>query len=365
MISIAHLKAVLRLTQWLGPWSEYKSPPIHRYRVDVSYGTKTMALHLFCHPKKKPHGAIFLIPGVHFQGGEHPAIVRIAAIMAHAGFFVGVPSLLDFISSRITPDVIDQAEQAFASFIVQPAHPQTSTCIASISFGSLPAFGLASRAHIQEKISGVLTFGGYLEWLPVMQFCLDDSPGVPCDRRNFPIVFILLSEYWKESHNLDVILRAWDRYIEQTWRLEPKPTIEELREVAMPIAQQLNAAEQQIFLHGCGLTKDWKAVSQRAMTSLKTLDWLNNHTRIALMKCPIVAVHAMTDEIVPVAQAQALYRYHAHHPHSRWYRTGIYGHSGQNTSNQIAPLAIYRELRTLLAIIHRLTKMSLETSSSN
>jgi len=327
-------------------------------KVEVPYEKKSISLHLFQPKRRSTHGAMFLIPGVHFQGGEHSAIVRIASIMAHAGFFVGVPSLPDFISLRITPAVLKQAETAFASFLRQEDHPHTSTCITSISFGSLPAFALASMPHLQDAIGGVVTFGGYLEWIPVMRFCLDDSPGIPCDARNFPIVFTLLSDYWAKSHDTSTVLQAWDHYIHQTWVLESKPNKQQRREIAQPIAQQLSPENRKIFLQGCGLTEDWKKAADNAMKNMSQLDWLNNHTRISQMTCPLVAIHAMTDEIVPPEQAQKLYSHQQHHPFSQCYCTAIYGHSGQDTSSYISALTLYKEMRILLSILRKISYLS-------
>lgn len=364
MTSRKKLSTILRLGAWFGPWSSEKKPNVHSHTVHVPYEKKEISLKLFLPVHKKPYGAVFLIPGLHFQGADHDAIVRIASIIAHAGFFVGVPSLPDFISLRITPEVMLQVEHSFLTFVHLDEHPNTSTCITSISFGCLPAFSLASTHHLQHLISGVITFGGYLEWKPVMKFCLDETPGVPCDHRNFPIVFILLSQYWKEEYDVPAVLHAWDRYIHQTWLLCPKPNEYQRRAIALPIAHTLPQNEQKLFLDGCGLTKDWHHVSNHAIKEQTDLNWLNNHTRVEQMVCPIVSIHAMTDEIVPAGQAKKLYTCGSNHPYSRTYCTGIYGHSGQNTSQSLSTFILYKELRTLLSILRTLTHLSCALQSN-
>ena len=94
-----------RLARWLGPWTSLeRMPPAHHevVSVDMEDGREPTELWTWRPLRGRPRGALFLIPGLHFQGPAHPRLVRLARIGAHAGLLTAAPALPDFLKMRIT-----------------------------------------------------------------------------------------------------------------------------------------------------------------------------------------------------------------------------------------------------------------------
>ena len=348
-MSISHIITLLRLARHLGPWGDERDVmPICTEDIEVA-STK---LRLFVHPKRKHRHAIFLIPGLHFLGPDHQGITRLAHVYANAGYIVGVPFLRDFIALQIKESVLKETKDTFEVFLSRCM--DIKPMLMCISFGTLPALEIASHKKFRDRVGGVFTFGGYLDWRTTMEFCLFEEP---LSQTTYPVIFKLLSPFWEGEVDIVSVDRAWNRYIHATWNIEEMENNESARRgVAEELASHFSSEERQLFLQGCGLVSNWEERARFAMKNSHHLDWLDNHERVREMRSPLMAVHGAGDEISPPSQSIDLVKAYSHSDWAQAFVTGLYGHSRQNVLQGIK--AQFSEANTMLGIVRGILRLS-------
>ncbi len=346
---------MIRLARQLGPWAdEEQSIPVGQEEIQVERdGRRPMPMRLYRHPGRAHRSSLFLVPGFHFKGPDHPGIHRLATIFANAGYLVCVPFLEDFMALRLRPSVIDDAVLGFTEFLGHS--PKVKPVVMCISFGTLPALGIAAAESLRDSVGGVVTFGGYLEWRPTMRYCLFEEP---LSETNYPVVFNLLSGQWKDEVDISVVVGAWDRYIHASW---DQPEIEEeefRRKVANGIGEDLPPDERRLFLQGCGLEEGWEERAKRALEKTTGLDWIDNDWRIQDMTSPLLAVHGAGDVISPPSQSLRLAGLCSTDQRASAFITGIYGHSGKDENARSGMRAQAEEALKMVRILRELVGMS-------
>ena len=80
-------------------------PDTHREVCSVSLpsGGDPMEMLVWAPRSGRIRGALYVIPGLHFQGPNHPRLDRLARIIAHSGILVASPALPDFLAMRVRP----------------------------------------------------------------------------------------------------------------------------------------------------------------------------------------------------------------------------------------------------------------------
>ena len=80
-----------KLLYWLGPWVNQKRSPrgITRDSIVVDEGFS-----MWIYSPRKTTGAMFVIPGIHYEGPADIRVDRFARVLADSGMVVGVPLIL-------------------------------------------------------------------------------------------------------------------------------------------------------------------------------------------------------------------------------------------------------------------------------
>ncbi len=183
--------AALRLGRWLGPWSSETTLPRRVERIHHGFESRRRrhALRVYRRAGRGDAiGSLYVLPGLHFLGADHPRFDHFCAALADAGILVSVPFLEGFQALRLAEETLADARSGFEFFEGLSGRPHGRPGVFSISFGALPALDLAGA--VGDRIGGVVVFGGYAEWEPTLRFCLRGAPGQANDPRNRPVLFI-------------------------------------------------------------------------------------------------------------------------------------------------------------------------------
>jgi pimeloyl-ACP methyl ester carboxylesterase len=249
----------------------------------------------------------------------------------------------------IRPSVVGDIEVAFEKFLEYEEQPG----IFSISFGSFPALRLASNPKWASQIGGVITFGGYGDWLETIRLAMGRA-GVgkeDWDPLNTPVIFMNFLPYMpgapKDSGSL---FSAWRQYIEQTWG---DPTMKDPQKhspIAREIAQTVPEADRKIFLQGCGVEAGGGELFEAAQSeSSGWFDFLTPLSALSGIRCPVTVIHSAGDDVIPVEQADRIWD--ALPPRSRRQKivTGLVSHTGHNIPT-LGP-AVVHEFLSMIRIM--------------
>lgn len=350
----ARTAALLRLARWLGPWAdEGAAPAVQTERHVVEARTpeeRPFEMVVLRPARRRAHGALLLVPGLHHAGPDDPRLARFAAIMAHSGVLVASPLLPDFARLRLDPRLITDTERAFDALLARPDRPPGRPGVMSISFGSLAALRLASHPRYAEQISGVLTFGGYAIWQNAMRFCLSGPDGTPLDPVNWPVLFIDCIDRLPGVTDAERLLAAWRGFVVDTWGRPWMKARDQYVPIAERWAESVAPADRTLFMQGCCAAPGGEALIERAIVDIgDSRDFLDArpHMRQGL-RAPLFCVHGADDDVIPVTEAARIAEACGPDHPVKVLVTGLYGHSGQQrpTLRDSA-----REVRTLISIL--------------
>ncbi|MFT6397231.1 MAG: pimeloyl-ACP methyl ester carboxylesterase [Bradymonadia bacterium] len=296
---------------------------------------------------------VFIMPGVHFDGPDDVRLDRFARVMAGTGRAVVVPFLPDYLRLRPTEAVFSDADEFVQAALASEHRPDRRPALLfSISFGSLPAFYIASREHA-EQFSALVTFGGYGVWAPAVRFalCGDVRSGVEHpDPLNRPVVALNLCDQVEEMAPHVAQLRpAWREFCRQTWGRPEMKLRENFVPVAKGLADRLPDEVQDYFLMGCG-ARDGGV--ERLMEALAVGDWehLDPVQFISEIRIPLHVIHGRSDDVIPHTQVESILEACPPEHPVRAYKTGLYSHTGSESGGS-SPAAQIDEYRTMAGML--------------
>lgn len=344
---------VARLARWLGPWAPATASPrdVDSWDVDAD----GVVVRWYRGPRSRETGTIFIAPGVHYAGPDDPRLDRLARVFASSGRAVAVPFLPDFIDLRVTPAVFAQVERAFQCALSEATRPPGKPVVFSISFGSLPAFHLASVSH-RHEVGSLVAFGGYADWGAAVRFALTgfdplDGSTRASDPLNKPVVAINLVDAIPDmSPHADLLRPAWKEFCVRTWGRPEMRAPEAYGAVASAIAATLPPGLDELLLVGCGVRP---GLVERCEGALRSDRWqhVDPRARLPGIECPVRVFHGLDDDVIAHTQVDAiLASLPVGHP-ARGYRTGLYGHTG---AAAVSPIALARELVTMARMLDAL-----------
>lgn len=347
------------MARWLGPWSSDSAQPrvsIQEARIEIGTGRDPMLVRSYFPLGQKPIGALLMLPGMHFLGPSHPRMERLAAVVADAGIMVCTPFIPDYLALSFKERSVHDAQRAFDFLWAHPERPQGKPGVMSISFGCLPAFALIGHQAYADRVGTLLTFGGYRRWRSALRFCLKGSKEVPHDPLNRPIVFANLAEYLPPVNDKAEVIAAWHTFMLRTWGNENMKALIPRQRIAKELGTALSDDGRQLFLQGCGLKPGGDPLIDAAIDAATHLDWLDPAPHLENARCPLVAVHAVDDDVIRPEQSQWLLESWPEGLESKRLLTGLYSHSGQleneGRRRGLAPMA--SEVKTMLNVLSAL-----------
>ncbi|MEM9873658.1 MAG: hypothetical protein AAF928_02115 [Myxococcota bacterium] len=318
-------------------------------------------------------GVFVVLPGLHFLGPADHRLDRFCRILAAAGHEVVAPFLPDYAALRITRDTI-----ADARLVVQHAAARAAArgwprpAIFSISFGSLPALGVAADRVGREHVGALVLFGGYCDFSTALRFSLtgraptadDASPvDLPHDPLNAPAAFINLLPHFGPAVVDDprALADAWRDMARRTWGHPHLRPLAHRRAIAAVVGANLSPRDRSLFEDGCGLRPErlpaW--LDRGVVWAGDAMAFAEGAPLARAVTAPVVVCHGRDDDVIPHHEATRLYRaLGGPRRRHRLFITGLYAHTGA------APLAsaaaIGRELATLRGLVFALVDAATE-----
>jgi pimeloyl-ACP methyl ester carboxylesterase len=361
--------AWFRLLRWLGPWSKDHAPAsVVREEVVVPVdesSTTPMKAWLYRPTDRPVIGAYLVLQGLHFDGPADIRLDRFARILANAGFVVHVPFLPTFNSLVVDSGVFDEARRALLDLLSRDRVPLgVRPGVFSVSFGSLPAFHLASDSRTRDRIGALAVFGGYADFDATMRFACGDlrgvSPPPPQDPLNLPVLFLNVLDAVEEKPNdTSHVVDAWHAFVRETWgKMEMKQN-QRFVEVANKYAAGLSSdAERRLYLRGTRVEPGGPEMCLRALARRQYKPYLDPRPLFASIRCPVYVVHGMEDDVIPFTQLAAIVDAMPKDLPVHSYLTGLFHHTGSLSLGamvRMAPL-IAKELWYMGGILRALVR---------
>jgi hypothetical protein len=111
---------------------------------------------------------LVLVHGVTPDGKNDARAVRAAMQLARAGFEVAVPTVPGLVAGRLRPGDVEPVVRAIAA-VTAPDRPAV---VLGVSVGAGPALLAAADARVRDRVSTVLSLGGYASAPDLVRFFL-------------------------------------------------------------------------------------------------------------------------------------------------------------------------------------------------
>ncbi len=337
------------LSRWQGPWSDPADypPAIHRETVFIRNGDRPLKAWLYTPKTRSVVGRILLVHGLHYLGPTDSRMDRFAHILASAGIRVLHPFLPDFMEQVIRPSVITDLERFFEKFLEYGDRPG----IFSISFGSLPSFRLAANPKWKDRIGGLLTFGGYGDWIKMVRLALLRMGEGIWDPLSQPVLFMNLFPFLPGAPgDSRPLFAAWREFMRRTWGREEMKTGQSHFPVAREVARMVSSDQRRLFLQGCGVEPEGPVLFEEALKrSEGSFDFLTPIPWFPGIRCPVTVAHSAGDDVIPVEEADRICRALPPPASPRKVITGMISHSGNNLLG--AGPTFVREIYSMIQIM--------------
>ena len=113
---------------------------------------------------------LVLVHGFSPEGKDDPRVREAAALLSRTGFDVAVPTIPGLTRGRLGREDIEPV-------IATLAGRAASTLVVGVSVGAGPALLAAADPRVRERVSAVLTLGGYASAREVVRFWLTGAYG--------------------------------------------------------------------------------------------------------------------------------------------------------------------------------------------
>ena len=123
------------------------------------------AADLYVHAGLDAGRPLVLVHGLAPAGKDDPRVRDAAALLARAGFDVAVPTIPGLTRGRLGPEDVEPVVGTLAARAGR-------TALVGVSVGAGPALLAAADPRVRERVSVVLSLGGYASALEVLRFWL-------------------------------------------------------------------------------------------------------------------------------------------------------------------------------------------------
>lgn len=352
------------LLRWLGPWSSGSTPRrVLRRQVSVPTPSGPFPAWWYTPTDRRMRGSWILSQGLHFLGPTDPRFDRFARILCSAGYGVFVPHVRDYMNLQVTNRAIEDFEAGFEVLWNLPDRPPGRPAIWSVSFGSLLALRLASSPRCADRVSGLMTFGAYGDWIETSHFCLtgevDGAQAARRDPLNQPAVFInVIDRIESAPTDPTPLVETWRRYCRATWGQEVYKRTDARLDVARGLAPDVPESMRELFLAGCGVGEDSHVPAATAVARYPEA-WahLDPRPHLHRLRCPVRIVHAAHDDVIPPKQRLVIAAALPDAVDVEIRLTGLYGHSDASPLSLRQARSMARELRTMYGLVEALANL--------
>ena len=367
---LARVGALIRLLRWLGPWTaETRVPASVDFKdIDVQgeqFGGRFSRIRLFWSTKRPIRGALYVMPGVHHLGASDPRMSRLCSVLADAGIVVGAPFIPDLVALRLTEQSVADTISSVETFLDLKEIPAgIQPGLFCISTASILGVHAAAEPRLQDRLGGMVVFGGFADWQRSMRFMLTgrlaNGETTEPDPLNRSVVFLNMIP-WLDGvpSNPEPLASLWTEFIHQTWEQPSMEKPEKYQAVARTLSDEANPEWQTLFELGVGLRSGAVPVLEDALERWKqgAVQWLDPSAKMAEIRCPVAIVHGRDDRVIPWTEAQALQEMLPADRHLGTWVTGFYDHTGHTgwmhliVRLPLLPFELWRSIRILWSFI--------------
>jgi pimeloyl-ACP methyl ester carboxylesterase len=134
------------------------------------YGLPGITADLYVRTALSPGAPLVLVHGFSPEGKDDPRVRQAAALLSRAGFEVAVPTIPGLTRGRLGSEDVEPVVAAVAG----RAAP---SLVAGVSVGAGPALLAAADPRVRERVSAVLSLGGYASAAEAVRFWLTGAYG--------------------------------------------------------------------------------------------------------------------------------------------------------------------------------------------
>ena len=319
------------LLWWLGPWMDQQKIPsdISLEKIPVSNGG--FELFVYRSQRKKSKGAMYVIPGLHYEGPEDVRLDRFARVLAASGMVVGVPALPTMKNLIMTTSVWEENILGFECFLQQELPKKPG--VFSISAASIVAFQLGAHERWGRDIREMITFGGYVDWGEALSFSLDgkidEDIWVPVDPLGLPVIFLNMLEQLPEIQDKGAFKIQLMQFVTSTWEKEEMRSFESYAPVAKRLSRDIGQQDRDLFLQACSVKEGGiEIVRKIILDDLYDSSWLQPKQFLHKIQTQVTVAHGREDGVIPFTQAERLWEEISPEMREGFHVTGLYHHTG-------------------------------------
>ena len=320
----SELMRFARLAWWLGPWSPRGARPAGVRRRAIALDPSGPS-YVYAPTEREARAAWLVSPGCHHDGPDDPRMDRFASVLASTGAIVLSPRSPELCRLELGRGALASLERAYGALAAEPAARGLPRHIVSVSVGALAALSLAASPRVAADLGRVVVIGGYAD-PSAMIASLCGADREPRDPLNQPVAFLTLLDHLPVAvHDRARLADAWRWFVRTAWPREAwkRPGATAHHAAAHALAREVDPRDRELFLVGCGARPGGHALvaAAHATGAYAHLDWRPHAPAI---RADVIAIHGVTDPVMPIAQLDALA---AVLPRARTIRLGGFAHS--------------------------------------
>ncbi len=318
------------LLWWLGPWMNQQKSPSDISLEKIPVSNSEFELFVYRSQRKESKGAMYVIPGLHYEGPEDIRLDRFARVLAASGMVVGVPALPTMKNLIMTSSVWKENIQGFECFLQQELPKKPG--VFSISAASIVAFQLGAHEYWGRDIREILTFGGYVDWSESLIFSLDGKIDedilIPIDPLGMPVIFLNILEQLSIQEK-DAFKIQLMKFVTSTWEKEEMQSFECYAPLAKKMSLELGLQDRELFLQACSVEDGGIDIIRKILEDeLYDSSWLQPKQFLNKIQTKVTVAHGREDGVIPFTQAERLWEEISPEMRERFHVTGIYHHTG-------------------------------------
>jgi dienelactone hydrolase len=266
-------------------------------------------------PSGTPQRTLVIVPGIHAGGVEEPRLDALARRLSSTGSIVLSVPLPDLRRFLITPASTDQIEDAVAWTAGQPSlAAQGRLGLVGVSFGGGLAIVAAGRPSMRDRLSTVVSIGGYGDLPRVLRFLCTGvmADGTTMAPHDYGVAVLLLSAAAKLAPpDQTAALEAAVREFLIASSVEATDPTRAAAMVAALAARAGQLAEPSRSLLRGVLARDVKTLGPMLLPFVDELGGAPalSPERSPVPVVPVFLLHGLTDTVIPPTETTRLAQY--------------------------------------------------------
>jgi pimeloyl-ACP methyl ester carboxylesterase len=313
-----------------------------------------------------------VLHGLTRPGRRHPALIRFARAVAHAGNVVMVPEIPEWRELRVAPAISVETIRAAVRALQQRADvDHTHVGLFGFSFGATQALIAAADGPTAGLLHGIASWGGYGDIRRVFRFGLTglyELDGTMYQTRPDPYgAWVIAANYLTHASGYggaDGVARALYQLALESGERRVDASDPMYDPVKLRLREQLPAEQRELFDLIAPLTTGPLPDVERTLaladtvadTALRLDPLLDPQPFLPAVRVPVRVAHGRDDRLIPFSESVLLARALPRRHLAGVTITSLFQHSG-GTQSGLGPIGLAREGSRFLLLLHRVLRM--------